>query len=192
MARSPFSQHAVTGAQHVHRVHGSDDFPVQRQLVGRRVLVTVTDAATAVVDEHERQRQRQQTQTDSHHVRGYEAQIDHYVPVDEHAQYAAQRYDAADSAELDRPPFLGRGVGHVRIDAIEQHRRPARECYCDRLPCGRYRGRHGPLDRAVQRHGVRHYLADDGQQDQRPATSAVPVAPRACYRGQQDGHQLLD
>jgi len=194
VARPPFGQHAVTVAEHVHRVDGADHVPVQRQLVARRLVgvrVRVRDGG-GVVDEHERECHGGQSQADGHQVRRRETQVDHHDAVDDHAQYAARGQRAADRAVLDGAPLFGRRVGNVRVDAVEQHRRAAGERERDRLHGGGQRGRHGPVDDAVQRQHVRRDLTGDRQQHERPPTAAVPVAPRAREHDQRGGYELLE
>jgi len=188
VAGTVLGQHAVTLAEHVQWVDGPDDVLVQRQLVAG---LFGPSARTVVVDEHERERERGQTQADGYAVRGRETHVDHHEPVDEHSQYASHGDRTADHAVLDRSPFVRCRVGHVRVDAVEQHRRAAGQRHRGRLRGGRQRRRHGPHDGAVQRQRVRQYLSDDGQHDERPA-AAVPVAPRTGHHGQGDGHQLRD
>jgi len=144
--------------QHFYRINGADDVLVKRQpvVVGGRG-VPVGD----VIDERVREHHGGQTQADGHQVRGHEAHADHHDAVNEHAQYAAGGHRAADHAVLDCPPFVRRGVGHVRIDAVEQRRRAASDGERDRLHGGSERGRHGPADGAVHRQQVRRDLAGD-------------------------------
>lgn len=190
MTRSSFGQHAVRVAEHFNRVDGANDVLVQRQFIGRHVFGVGGDGN--VVDEHERQRHGGHTHADGHQVRGHEAKVDDHDAVGEHAQYGARGERAADHAVLDGAPFLGRGVGHVRVHAVEEHWRPARERERGRLHGGGERGRHGPVDDAIQRQRVRRYLTGDRQQYERPAATAVPVAPRPGEQHQHDGYEVLE
>lgn len=193
-------EHAVTVAEHVHRVDGARDVRVQRHFVVVRAgdghrrgrPVGGGGGGGGIIDESERERAGRQTEADGHQIRGHETHVDHHAPVDEHAEYATDGDGGAQHAVLDGPPFVRRGVRHVRVDAVEQHRRAARERHEQRLHRSRGHRRHRPPERTVRGRCVRGHLPEDRQQYERPPAPAVPVAPRAREQRQHGGHQLLD